>query len=119
MRIYVSGPYSSEWEFERNMNVVNAMLVGLKLVRMGHAPFIPHLSHFFDEWVKTMSGAGLPYETYLAWDLALLPMCDALYLIAPSPGANRERELAEKMGIPIYTHIDEIPVAADIPVGVL
>lgn len=38
--------------------------------------------------------------------------CDALYFIAPSAGADRERELAKQNNIPIYRNLEDIPDAS-------
>lgn len=51
-------------------------------------------------------------ERYLAImeiSLGVVERCDALLLIAESPGANRERDLLAALGRPIYCSLEEIP----------
>lgn len=35
--------------------------------------------------------------------------CDALFFIAPSAGANWERQIAEQLGKPVYDSFDQVP----------
>jgi hypothetical protein len=110
MRIYVAGPYGSIDQDERTRNVERAMVAGLALLERGHMPFIPHLSHFFDQWA-TEQGNAVPYETYLRWDAAFLEQCDGLLYLDSSPGADRELELAVWLGRPIYSRLSGLPPA--------
>jgi hypothetical protein len=108
MRIYVAGPYSSSDQTTRNGNVEQAMAAGLALLENGHLPFIPHLSHLFDQWAQ-QQGIAIPYETYLTWDAAFLECCDGLLYLGPSPGADRELEYAVRLGLPIYSRLSGLP----------
>jgi hypothetical protein len=45
----------------------------------------------------------------MEYTLSLVHCCDALLYLAPSPGADRELELAEKLGKRIYLHLDAVP----------
>lgn len=109
-RIYVAGPYSAPTYAERLANVGEAMGVFLKLLELGHAPFCPHLSHFLDE-AATHLGRPVSYEQWLAYDLVWVKQCEALYLIAPSPGALREVEYALSQGITVFTSISLLEAA--------
>lgn len=40
--------------------------------------------------------------------LAVISACDALLLLAESPGANKERDLILAKGRPVFNSIDEI-----------
>jgi hypothetical protein len=40
--------------------------------------------------------------------LAVINACDALLLLAESPGANKERDLILAKGLPVFKSIDEI-----------
>ena len=51
------------------------------------------------------------YEAIMRISLELVDGCDALLLVAESPGANRERDLVLGKGLPVYRHIDELPHA--------
>ena len=48
----------------------------------------------------------------MAISLALMDKCDALLIIGESPGVNRERELVESKGLPVYYDLSEIPAPA-------
>src|SRR5688572_13024698 len=97
MRLYLAGPYSDPEPEVRELHTERAMATGLALLRQGHHPFIPHLSHFFDAWAQS-HGVTIPYETYLSWDAAFLEVCDGLVWLGSSPGADRELELAVRLG---------------------
>ena len=104
MKIYVAGPYSDHDPIVRDRNVEQAMAAGLALLDAGHFPFIPHLNHFFDAWARRQ-GRVIPYETYLRWDAAFLADCDGLLYLGSSPGAERELELAVRLGKPIVSRL--------------
>ena len=114
MRIYVAGPYSSIDRAERERNVARAMAAGLALLERGHLPFIPHLSHFFDQWAEAQ-GVAIPYETYMTWDIAFLERCEALLHLGSSPGADRELELAVRLGKPVYSRLSGLPSCPSLP----
>lgn len=68
------------------------------------------------------SGAALPvieklnktnehYEAIMRISLAVIDRCEALLLIAESPGTNRERDLVLAKGLPVYYSLDEVPAA--------
>lgn len=110
--IYVSGPYSANTDDDIMGNVRWAMGAASHIFKLGHEPFIPHLFHFFDEWVKNAQSRYHPtYEDYMRVDLALVPRCDGFLLLGRSPGAMRELALAKEVGIPIWTDPLEIPPA--------
>jgi hypothetical protein len=90
------------------------MHAGLEVYERGHYPFIPHLTHFVDLYSGDMSEFNLEYEDYMEWDLAFLEVCDALLYLDPSPGADRELQKAEEMGIPAYGSVHEIPAEGDV-----
>ena len=35
--------------------------------------------------------------------------CEALFMLGESPGANRERDIVQAKGLPIFYDLDEIP----------
>jgi len=82
--------------------------VGVELVRMGHVPFVPHLNHYLDAAAIAAGHGRLPYETWLRQDFEWLRLCDAILYLAPSPGADRELELARAMGLRVFHHVDEV-----------
>lgn len=103
MRIYIAGPYDGDCE----QNTINAILVMKALKSKGHTPFCPHLLHFAQnilDWTR---------DEYLMYDLEWLHACDALYFIAPSPGAEIERMFAMYQNMEIYKSLDEVPDEQD------
>lgn len=91
--VYVAGPYTNPDPCE---NTYKAVEVGDKLLAMGFAPFIPHLSHFW----HTMSPK--PYSVWMDYDLEFLKVCDFVYRMpGASSGADKEVALAKELGIPV------------------
>ena len=94
MRVYVAGPYSRGDVAE---NVRLAVLVADDLLDAGHAPYVPHLTHFW-HLLKPRE-----YEDWLRLDLLWLEQCEAvLRLPGESPGADREVARARELGLPVY-----------------
>lgn len=108
--IYVAGPYSADTGRQRAFNVCRALEAGLAILEKGHWPFIPHLTHFFDKW-HCWEGfePAIEAETYMQWDFVILRRCDGLLYLSPSPGADRELELARQIGVPFWTSIEDVP----------
>ena len=48
MHIYVAGPYSGASASEVERNVRTAIAAGVEIIRRGHYPYIPHLTHYVD-----------------------------------------------------------------------
>lgn len=111
LRIYIAGPYSADTPEEREQNVERAIDVGLQLIRKGHAPFIPHLTHYVDLRAINL-GESVTWQNYLTWDLSWLEVSDALLFMSSSPGAELERDRAKALGKPIFESVDEIPFAS-------
>lgn len=108
MLVFVSGPYSADTAEAIQRNVDRAMQAGLDLYRLGHIPFIPHLSHWLDAYQRRV-GFGLQYEDYMAMDRAMLHRCDSVLYLGASPGADREVEEAEAIGKHVYRSLAEMP----------
>lgn len=99
MRVYVAGPYTKG---DVAVNVRNAILAGQELIEAGHAPFIPHLSHFQHLLVPG------PYEQWIALDLVWLEVCEALIrLPGESDGADAEVRRATMLSLPVYASVEE------------
>lgn len=110
VKVYVAGPYSADDPMQVEFNVDKAMAAGAQLLRLGHIPFIPHLTHYFD-LMSQEQGWGFTYEDYIAWDDEWLRACDALLYLGPSPGADRELQTALTLGLVTFRDIDDIPPA--------
>lgn len=111
MKIYIAGPYSAKTKKQVVANVEAAMRAGAQLLRMGHTPFIPHLTHYFHVFT-TAEGEPFDYEMYMSWDEEWLKACDALLYLRSSPGADRELQIALVRGIMTFHEINDIPNGA-------
>ena len=106
--IYVAGPYTGN-ETE-NTNI--AMDIGLKLFKMGHFPYIPHLTHLLDARAQETK-VEMTWEDYMDFHMPWLEACDALYFIKSSKGADIELKDAVDLGKIIYTALCEVPEVGD------
>jgi uncharacterized protein DUF4406 len=108
MKIYVAGPYSSESADVRLRNVNGAIDAGLSLFRLGHVPYIPHLTHYVDQRASEI-GVPMEWSDYIDWDLQWLKCCDALLFLGESKGANVELHEAQQLGKLIFRSLAEVP----------
>lgn len=107
MRIYVAGPYTASHSRDIQKNVNKAIDIGIELVRKGHYPYIPHLTHYID----IRPHCDLDWKDYMRLDDKWLEACDALYYISSSKGADIELLAAKKRGLKIYTSLEDVPCA--------
>jgi len=99
-RIYVAGPYTGG---DVAVNVRNAYEAADRLADLGFAPFVPHATHFWHMLFPR------PYEFWLDLDNQFLPCCGAvLRLPGASTGADKEVQLAQRLGIPVFTEVDDL-----------
>jgi nucleoside 2-deoxyribosyltransferase len=97
IRVYIAGPLTVGDPLE---NAIKAMEVGALCKAAGLAPYVPHLSHFWNEHFPD------EYEGWMELDFAWLGACDVLLrLPGESPGAEREVKQALAMGIPVYSSL--------------
>ena len=98
MRVYVAGPYTKG---DVAQNVRTAIMTADFLLKQGHVPFLPHLTHF---WHLVVPG---PYEQWINLDLAWLPFCQVLVRIpGESSGADAEVAEAHRLGIPVFFGVE-------------
>lgn len=107
LRIYVAGPYSAPSEHERELNTQRAIEAGLALFKLGHTPFIPHLTHYVDLHALR-TGVVMTWDDYIRLDLEWLDVCDALLYLGPSKGADLELQHALKRGKRVFRSLVEI-----------
>jgi hypothetical protein len=108
LRVYVAGPYSASTKKEVEQNVKEAIEVGVAILKKGHYPYIPHLTHYV-ELLSQEQGLGLRWEDYVDWDLTWLEVCDAFLYMGSSKGADIELGYAKRLGKIIFLGLDEIP----------
>jgi hypothetical protein len=113
MYIYVAGPITADVDDNIHdiprvvyWNVKRAIRVSIELMKKGHYVFTPHLSHFIN---LEMHEKSFTKEFWYKYDYGWLAKCDALYYIAPSPGADAELEWAKKHKLKIFYSLDEVP----------
>ncbi len=102
-RIYIAGPIGAN-DDGRRARVESAVNAGAELLRLGFAPFVPHL------WAAACNADPLlNYEQWMAYDFAFLDACDAVLRIpGHSPGADREVARAIERGIPVFHDVEAL-----------
>lgn len=106
MLIAVAGPYSASTEEQKQANLDAMNRAAAQVYEKGHIPVIG-------------VNAALPVALMLPGkdrreiineiSFAVVEKCDAILMIGSSPGADKEREIIEAKGLPVYYSIDEIP----------
>jgi len=108
MIIAVAGPYSAPTEEQRRANLDAMNKAAAVLLEKGHTPLIG-----MNAALPVLEKANVadPYKAIMDISMATIANCDALLLLAESPGANRERDLILAKGGKIYYSIEEVPAA--------
>ncbi len=105
MIIGVAGPYSAESAAQRQSNLDAMNKAAAQLLAIGHIPLIG-----MNAALPVLAQAKLddPYPATMAISLAVISACDALWLLAESPGANKERDLILAQGKTVFYSLEEI-----------
>jgi hypothetical protein len=109
MLLAIAGPYSAPTEEGRRRNLDALNQAAAEAFRRGYLPVIGVNAALP---VAERLEPAARYEAIMAISLALVRECDALWLLAESPGANRERDLMLSLGRPVYRALEEIPAPA-------
>ena len=104
----VAGPYSAPTEEERRANLEKLNRIAYQVFGLGHVPVVGVNAALP---IVRAGEVGDPYETIMTISLALADRCDALLLVASSPGADREAARIQARGLPVYRSLDAIPRA--------
>jgi hypothetical protein len=106
--IIVAGPYSAATAEGRAANLAAMNRAAADVARRGHVPVIG-----VNAALPVLEAAGLPYNDPLMMtiSLALAARCDGCLHIARSPGADREAEIIQSLGRPVWTRLEDIPSA--------
>ena len=110
--VFVTGPYSAPTDAGVEANIRKAVDIGRRLFKKGYYPIVPHLlvrEYYQPEGESVIFG----YEPLMKYTMAIAQKCDVLLLYESSPGADRERRLAEGLGIPVYFSADDLPDLGD------
>ena len=116
--IYVAGPYTANQREEIDSNVNRAIDVGIEIFNKGHFPYVPHLTDLVDKRAKEV-GMEMSWSDFMAWDAPWLEVCDALFFVGESKGANIELEKARRMGKTIFFCSEDIPQVHQAPQNAL
>ena len=106
MLIAVAGPYSAHTEKQKKKNLDAMNEAAARVYEKGHIPVIGVNAALFV--LEKLTGES-KRKAMMDISLAVVDKCDALLLIAESPGANQERDLILASGKKVFNHIDEIP----------
>ena len=113
MLIAVAGPYSADTSEQRQRNLAAMNVAAAGVMKLGHIPVIGVNAAL--PVVECLGSDANQYEAIMAISLALVDKCDAILVIGDSAGVNRERELVESKGLPVYRDVSEIPTASSLP----
>jgi len=103
LKIYIAGPLNAD-AVNYIKNVSRMLKIAIAIRKKGHYPYVPAL----DILLGFVAG-DWEYQDYFELNKAFLSCCDALFFIAPSPGASKELKLARELGLKIFYDIKEIP----------
>jgi hypothetical protein len=103
--VYLAGPITAKDGVSVEQNVASALAVYFDCVRRGIPAFCPQLTAAFP------SAFAIDYETWMAYDFAVLDRCTHLLLLPrwdTSAGAQREMVRAAERKLPIFTDLDSL-----------
>lgn len=113
LRIFVAGPYNPYGEKPHNAirlaqrNLDEAIKHANIIIDLGHYAFVPHLTHYLHIHYSCGHDRG---DFYYDYDNSFLDLwANALFYIAPSPGADNELKRAQGRGYFIFKSISEVP----------
>jgi hypothetical protein len=106
MIIGVAGPYSAPTETERLNNLDAMNSAAALLLNKGHIPLIGVNAAL--PVVAKYTGTD-KYKAIMDISMAVIDKCEALLMLAESPGANRERDHVLAKNLPVYYSVDEVP----------
>ena len=108
MIIGVAGPYSAPTAAERQANLDAMNRAAAALLQMGHIPIIGMNAALPVADKVTFATDAQRYKAIMDISMTVIDRCEAILLIAESPGANRERDLVAAKGLPVYYSLEEI-----------
>lgn len=96
--VYIAGPFRAPDQWKQFQNIRRAETLAFEVWKLGAVAICPHLNtmHFQD---------ALPDSVWLDGDLEIVKRCDAVVMVhgwEDSKGSLKERELAFKLGIPVF-----------------
>ena len=104
MIIGIAGPYSASTKEQRRNNLDVLNQAAAKVLELGHIPLIGINAAL--PVMEKYTGDNA-YKHIMNISLAVIDACEALILLAESPGANRERDLVLSKGLPVFTSVEQ------------
>ena len=111
--IYVAGAYTPKTDDIHdasriaNQNIEKAIRAGIEIMKKGHIPYIPHLTHFIH--IQMRDDEAIPKELWYKFDNNWLSKCNALLYLSSSTGADAELAYAKEHGFKIFYKLEDIP----------
>jgi len=90
-------------------NWENVVEIAHKITQKGWTAEIPHNSIFMWKYLKDKFGVDLPHEYWMQQDSGKIKVCQALYFVSHSRGADMELQYALDNDMKVYTSIDQVP----------
>jgi hypothetical protein len=111
LRIYIAGPYTGGGSFaDKENNTRKARELAVELTAKGHWVHCPHEATHDIDCILKSRGIYIEYDHWMQMDLSIIERwANALFYMGSSPGANREKLLAEELGLPVFTDVGEVP----------
>jgi hypothetical protein len=107
--VYISGPMTAKGGYTIEENVAAGVRAYLNCLKRGIPAFCPHLGGAFPS-----AWADVSWETWLEYDLAVIDRCTHVLAMPrwkDSAGAVKEVAYAQKHGVPVVFHIEDLPAA--------
>ena len=103
-KVYIAGPITAPTAWAQELHIREAERLAADINMAGAAPFCPHTQSRFLDGV-------VPWDTFLAADLAWLAHADAVITIPGwrrSEGAKIEVDTAIAAGVPVFHRFGEL-----------
>ena len=111
--VYIAGKYTAKTYSEIENNIKKAEAKAVELIAKrgleGYYPITPHLNTAHFEIYEP--ALPIDYNYWIGGTAELLKRCDCILMMdgwEDSSGARGEKELAEKLSMPIYYSVEEI-----------
>lgn len=107
--VYVAGAMNSDNILGVLENIQRGICYGGQVLKLGLAPFVPHLDVFF----KMLGGEDLniPMQHYYNYTMEFLTKCDYVLVCSKyenSKGTLAEIEKAKELNMPIFYSLEEL-----------
>jgi hypothetical protein len=102
--IFMAAKYSEPYPYLVSRNVERARVYSQEVARLGALGLTPPVIGAHFEGIQN-------YEWWAEAYIQLLRRCDAVFMVPHwehSPGARKEHEEADRLGIPVFYHLSEL-----------